>query len=154
MKSRELKDKIYEMEEFNVLGGMPRGVSYPLLRKVKKNIYIVFPVYSVSNSAPSAFVICTGNEELRYTKYDEALRILGLSEDDFYYPYRPQVDLFDDYFDDDSDDNAFAPDDIYEYFDMAYNEGKPDIEIYDSYMERIMRECDPGAEKYLRAFGL
>ena len=161
MNSRELKREIYTMPEFNLLGGVTKGVGFPLLKKKEETFLIVFPVFGSADELPEAFVIREG-EHLQYVPFEEGLSILDLQSSDFYSPSDPFRELLQ------MDPSEMSvsewakpartpddlPEDMYERFDRAYHDGTPDEKLYHEYLEELRACSSDTAKNYLKAFAL
>ena len=144
MSLENLEDKIFELPEFSAIGGQEKSLSFPLLREVGDEKYVVHLVYSHSPAVPSSFVLTpfsTGKPEQK--TISEALSALGLTQEDF---DRYEVD--DTPAEDASGLDIHTADAFYELIK------NPDFDrdIYVGYVKSILPYLEPEERKYYMPF--
>ncbi len=160
--SGKLREEIYDLKEFNDIGGADLGLSLPLIAEIDGKCYVVFMVFTVSDEIPGAFVLCMDGKDPEYLDYEEGLDRLGISED-----YLNLSDIsYDgsDAFSGDPDGGedidmdtvpsvvAEIPTDIFERFDKAYGDGTIDRDAYLEYLDTVMSVSPPELRRYIAFF--
>ncbi len=157
-----LREEIYDLKEFNDIGGADPGLSLPLIAQIDGKCYVVFMVFTVSDEIPGAFVFCGDGKEPEYLDYEEGLDRLGISEDylnlsDISYDGgdafsgdpdgEEEIDM-------DTDPSVVAeiPSDIFERFDKAYGDGTIDRDAYLEYLDTVMSVSPPELRRYIALF--
>ena len=156
--SESLREMVYGMPEFGDIGDDEPGLSLPLIAGIDGESYVVFFVFTDTDETPGAFVLCKDGADPEYLEYEEGLDKFGIRDEDIDIFAIPDDDNeafritgdYDEYIE--PSESEVLPAELFERFDKAYKNGKPDIKAYREYLDIVISQSPDELHKYLLLF--